>query len=322
MHIIATYLMWIGSEGYKTIADWTKEALEMGVSKRLPNAFMGKSLLQDGTVVFVAHDEGSMDACPECVGTIECPDCRKNREAARRERDMADALTDEAEAHDEGSKERKSCERRAKNALKRADKHDDNIASCERCFGSGDVEEGTGGQVVFEDGEAWDYRKYMYHRNQPKKWTDADKGGIAVMKRCEHCGGFGRIPNGKVFGLFVPEAVEYIDAGDEDKTKEMEEAGFKTVTKTTLVTEKRRGCGKRKPGGVYVVTRTETTSTAGVEAIKDLGLDEAACEVRGNFVQFHTPIDIAGTKRFRGLAKWEMPEDVADEAEMIADAME
>ena len=278
MHIIATYLMWIGSEHYKTIEEWVKEALLQGVSKRLPTPAMGRTLLQPGTVVFVAHDEGEMHECPECAGAIECPDCRKNTEAAARERALADKLDDEA-AEAESTKARQSAERRAKNARKRADRHEGLMAECETCFGANEVEAGTGGTVVFEDGEEWDYRRYTYHRNQPKKWTAEDKGGIAVMKRCEHCGGFGRIPNGKVFGCFVPEAVEYIEAGDEDKTKAMTESGFSVVPMHVASDESARGCGKRKPDGVYVVTRHDSTSTVGAEAAEALKLQEV--EVKG-----------------------------------------
>ena len=77
MEIKNTYLMWIGSEHYSTIDSWVKEATEQGVSKRLPNEHMGTSLLNPGTVVFVAHDEGDMDECTECLGTISCGECRK-----------------------------------------------------------------------------------------------------------------------------------------------------------------------------------------------------------------------------------------------------
>jgi len=320
--IAATYLMWIGSEHYKTAKDWISEALEQGVSKRLPNDHMGAALLRPGTVVFVAHDEGEHSSCPECAGVAACPECRKNAEAEQRELAVAERFLEEAKKHENGSSEHKSCYLRAKNARKRAQKHDDNQLNCELCFGSGYVGEGTGGNVIFENGESWDYRKYMYYRNQPKKWTPAAEGGIAKMDMCQACGGFGRLPEGKVFGMFVPEKIEYIATGDEEKSKAMEEKGFVIVPFGGLSAEKKRGCGKRKPGGVYVATKAGSESTAGADAVEALKLDSDAIEVKGNFVSFTQPIDIAGTKRFRGLSRWEMPVEVEEEAEMIAEAME
>lgn len=320
--IAATYLMWIGSEHYSSIIDWTKEALEKGVSKRLPNDHVGRALLQPGTVVFVAHDEGKHAPCFECAGTVECPECRKNAEAVARETATVERFLEEANTYEEGSKERKSCERRANNAQKRIEKHDDAQSNCELCLGSGSVEEGTGGNVVFENGEAWDYRKYMYYRNQPKKWTPATEGGVAKMEMCQHCGGFGRLPEGKVFGLFVPEQVEYVDAGDEEKTKAMLDKGFTVIDASMLAAEAKRGCGVRKPGGVYATTTPDSESTSGAKAAEALKLDNADIEAKGNFVAFTRSIDISGTKRFRGLARWDMPADVEEEAEMIAEAME
>ncbi len=326
--ILNTYLMWIGSESYKTIEDWTAEAIERGVSKRLPNEYIGEGLMESGTVIFVAHDEGDMYECEECASTIECPDCRKAQASYDREAHLADKLQKEAEAkvnHGMGrvfvldAKERKSALNRATNAVARCEKLDEEMDGCERCLGTKEITAGSGGTVVFEDGSVWDHRRYMYHRNQPKKWTAADKGGIAVNKRCERCGGSGRLPNGKVFGLVVPEAIEYVESGNVDKDKAMADRGFKIVTATMLKCELKRKCGVRKPGGVYAVTAPGSESTAGGEAADALGINEV--EVKGNFVQFMTPVDISGTKRFRGLARWELPEAVEDEAEMITEAL-
>jgi len=320
MEINNSYLMWIGSDHYKTIDSWIKEAQEMGVSKRLPNDFVASALLQPGTVVFVAHDEGEMDPCPVCASDMECPDCRKHTEAAAREQALADRLG--VEAMTKEGKEEASALLRQRNAAKRVEEHRAAAESCEACFGTGRITEGTGGKVVFEDGEAWDFRKYMYWRNQPKKWTAEDKGGISELGRCENCGGFGRIPCGKVFGLFVPEAIEYIDDGDAEKSKKMEEKGFKVVTKDILVDEHKRGCGKRKPGGVYAVTKVVSTSTAGADAVKALKLDAKDVEVKGNFVSLLKPIDISGTRRFRGVARWELTEETADAAAMAVEGLE
>lgn len=320
MEIKNSYLMWIGSEHYKTIEDWTKEALEQGVSKRLPNRHMGKALMEPGSVVFVAHDEGEMDECEHCTAPIECPDCRKLQASYDREAVLSVKFAEEAKEAS-ASKERARLLKLAGNAQERANKAIEAQESCETCLGTSRVEAGSGGTVTFEDGESWDYRRYNYHLHQPKRWTATDKGGLSVVSRCEHCGGTGRIPNAKVFGLFVPEAIEYIESADTEKTEEAKALGFDIVSSTTLSAERKRGCGKRKAGGVYASTRASSTSKAGAEAVKALGLDSDACEVRGNFVSFVEPIVVNDTKRFRGLAKWELPSGVEDEAEMIAEAL-
>src|SRR5690606_29035571 len=76
------WLMWIGTEFYPTIESWANEAVELGVSKRLPSGALGEALMEPGNVVFVAHDEGEKTECPDCLGTIECPDCRRLTAAA------------------------------------------------------------------------------------------------------------------------------------------------------------------------------------------------------------------------------------------------
>jgi len=318
MTISNTYLMWIGTEHYGKIEDWIKEAVEQGVSKRLPNAHMGRALAEPGTVVFVAHDEGEMSECEACTGTIECPDCRKAQAAYDREMELAAAHEQSAKEQDDMA-ERARLLKLASNAQERAKKADEAMDSCDVCLGTNEVVAGSGGKVGFADGETWDYRRYNYHLHQPAKWTPEAKGGVSVMERCECCGGTGRIPNGKVFGMFVPETIEYIDDGkDEAKLEKAKAAGFEVVSVAAVALEPKRGCGKRKGGGTYAVTKVKSDSTAGQEAVEALGLE--GVNVHGNFVEFVNHVDISGVKRFRGLARWELPESAQDEAEMILDA--
>lgn len=60
-------LLWIGGRYYKKPEDWTKEAMQMGVSRRIsqiPRDFkLGK------TWVLVAHREHDTKVCPDCDGS-------------------------------------------------------------------------------------------------------------------------------------------------------------------------------------------------------------------------------------------------------------
>lgn len=322
MEIVNTFLIWVGSEHYTTIEAWTEEAKSMGVSKRLPNEHMAKSLMQSGTVVFVAHDEGQHEECPECASEVECPSCRIAKEREERESALAEHLEREAAKAADGSKEWSSLTRRCLNARERADAAATEQAECETCLGVGELRAGSGGKATFGDGETWDYRKYNYYLHQPKKWTPEEKGGVVELDMCEHCGGKGQLPKGVVFGLFVPERFEYIrTAGDEEKARAMELAGFDVVTTAALAKEHKRLCGRRKPGGVYAVTKGGKAK-AGKDAAKALGLEPEEIEVHGNFVRFLRPVAIPGVKRFRGLARFDMPKEAAEELEMIAEASE
>jgi hypothetical protein len=316
-----TYLVWIGSEHYESIDAWAEEAKSAGVSKRLPNEHMAKALMEPGTIVFVAHDEGEHEECPECIREIVCPVCRRAAEKEARELAACEHLEGEAEKLAEGSKERASLAKRASNARERAEQAAEEQAQCDDCAGTGKLRAGSGGHVLFEDGDTWDYRQYNYWLHQPKKWTAEEKGGIAEVAMCDHCGGKGELPKGLVFGLFVPERFEYIKAeGDEEKAEALVAAGFEVVGPDMLAAEKKRKCGVRKPGGVYAVTSASGKSKAGKAAAKTLGLDASEIEVHGNFVRFLRPVAIPGVKRCRGLARFVLPDAVAEEAEMIADA--
>lgn len=318
MEIKSSYLMWIGSEHYKTIEEWCEEASRLGVSKRLPGVAMGEALMRPGTIVFVAHDEGVFHECEGCSGAIECPECRKLLQEGLKESDAAERLASEAGKLDEG-KERRSLERRSTNARARAEVLESEAASCETCLGTRLVVAGTGGKVTFEDGETWDYRQYNYWLHQPTKWVPGDKGGVSVMERCEACGGTGRLPDAQVFGMFVPERIEVIEGGDAAKSEAARIAGFIEVPKAALKAEPQRGCGLRKPGGVYAVASAKGGKKARAAA-KALGMDLDQCHVHGNFVRFVVPYRI-NCKRFRGLGAFHPSALLQDAAEMATDAL-
>jgi len=128
--------------------------------------------------------------------------------------------------------------------------------------------------------------------------------------------------------LFMPEGVEYIlKSTDTDKVKqEMETKGFGTVDTVALVSERKRGCGKRKPGGYYVVTKQGAKPSQKVEEVVDKLVKAGVVkpeglEVKGSYIRFVTPIDI-NVKRFRGLKRWNLDPRAEQEAEMILEAMQ
>jgi hypothetical protein len=338
MEIKQSYLMWVGSEHYKSIEDWTGEAVTQGISKRLPNADVGQALTQEGTVIFVAHDEGEFHECSDCLGTIENPEKRKLKQALHNlNNEIADLAKQTNEIQDSINKgvcdaeggqadiERihKLIERRSKKALK---------LQGEVSGMPDQVEGGTGGQVHVSNGEGlsterWDYRKYNYWLHQPKRFN-ADN--VLDKEMCETCGGTGRLPDAKVFGLFLPDAVEYIlKAEDTEAVKEQMEKdrGFQTVSESVVKLEKKRKCGIRHPGGVYVVTDVRKgtgPSKSAKEVVEQLVADEIispeGIEINGSFVRFLNPIDV-DVKRFRGIKRWSLDPRAEDEAEMILEAI-
>lgn len=327
--ITNSYLMWIGKEHYPKISDWSAEALSVGISKRLPNDKIAEKLMEPGSVIFVAHDEGEYSECPECFGEIECPEARKLRtEIERLEDDIddlqkqkkeslyryADGIIDAAERE----AQQVHIAKLLKNRETRLEKLNGHVDAMPKT-----IEAGTGGTVQVE-GETWDYRKYNYWLHQPKKWNEDDH---SIKKdQCETCGGTGRLPEGKVFGLFLPSAIEYILKADDNDTikAEIEARKITTVSTVEVAAEAKRGCGKRKAGGYYVVTRTEDNDADAKAIVEKLvaegKIDPEAVEINGNFVRFLAPVDI-DCKRFRGIKRWSMDVDAAEEAEAILEAM-
>lgn len=314
MEIKNTYLMWVGAQHYATIKDYSEEAVSRGISKRIPNPEVGLKLLESGTVIFLAHDEGEYDECPSCVGECECPECRKN------DQELADA----EERLEEGRKTGTAAHhlKRTEDKVERLQKA---IAECPICGGKKTANLGTGGEVTV-NGTRWDYRRYTYWLHQPKAWKPIDNQVVGEVQ-CERCGGTGRLPKGKLFGMFLPAAVEYILKPEDTKAMEAEvkARGIETVKTSVVTTEARRGCGKRIPGGFYVVTRTERTEPKLQEVIDEMVANgivkPEAVEINGNFARFLAPVDIT-EKRFRGLKRWNPEPEAVEEAEMIGDAME
>jgi hypothetical protein len=62
-------ILWIGGRFYKTPKDWSREAKEMGVSRRISQ--IPKDLVVGETWVFVGHREAVEKMCPTCEGDGE-----------------------------------------------------------------------------------------------------------------------------------------------------------------------------------------------------------------------------------------------------------
>ena len=317
------YLMWVGSDHYPTIDAYCKEAEALGVSKRLPNSQVAGKLLEPGTAVFIAHDEGNCEACPDCSGIVENPELRIaiNRVGIQKRR----LVKLEAERNN-----LKKAKTKDADAIERAEgfvtrgkaklaKLEDKVKAIPAT-----IKDATGGWIRI-DGERWDYRRYNYWLHQSKKWDPAAHR-VENNEMCERCGGTGRLPLGKVFGMFIPSGIEYI-MRPEDSAKvkrEMEAAGYHVVEPGKVLKEAKRGCGRRKAGGFYAVTKAQAKA-ATQDVVKQLvasgKITEADVEVSGNFIRFLRPVDIPGTKRFRGIKSWSLHPDAEEEAQLILEAV-
>lgn len=321
--ITNSYLIWVGSEHYAGIKDWSDEAIAQGVSKRLPSPAVARELVKPGTVVFVAHDEGESTECTACQGEVDCAECRK------RTQEMANlrAAIDTQRAHFKGdweSEAPKGHKRFVAVREARIAKLESECESCATCEGAGKVIGGTGGHIVLTDGRKWDYRQFNYWLHQPAKF-DPEKM-VRERHMCATCGGTGEKPCARVFGVFLPGDIEYILTGEETEEVMKRLEGVKLVDAKAVKAEPRRGCGKRKPGGTYVVTSAKGDAKAAKGVVKELVakgiLDPKGAEVNGSFVRFLDPIEV-DAKRFRGIKKVSMDllGEGADQAEMIADAI-
>lgn len=335
-----SYLMWIGAEHYPTIADFVNEAVERGISKRVATPEIAAKVAEPGTLVYLAHDEGARVDCPECQTEIENPEFRKAEQAlaaanvtlenrirdAKAAKAEADKAKGDSTVSDEDKAARTAASARAQkladNARNKSIKLSNDLDALPKT-----VKAGSGGHVILKDGTRWDYRRYMYWRNQPKKWDY--KAEVAELHMCEHCGGFGQLPVGKVFGVFMPDAAEYLLAPEDrdELRKEMKDKGLETVEATVWSTEVKRGCGRRAVHGSYIVTKTTMGATPEQldAALKELVakgvIKPKDTKVDGSFAEFVAPVDIPGEKRFRGIKEWDPTPDAADEGEMIVDAI-
>lgn len=321
------YLMWVGSEHYPTIDDYVKEAEALGVSKRLPNENVAGKLMEPGTVIFIAHDEGKAEPCDKCVGSMENPELRKAENRVHIQERAIDKLKSELKVLKKdkalSDADKATAVTKAEAGIERAERK---LAKLTAEWKATDktVKDSTGGHIDI-DGSTWDYRRYNYWLHQPAKFDPASHK-VENNKMCEHCGGTGRLPLGKVFGMILPSAIEYImRPEDGPKVKaEMEARGFRVVASGAIQKEAKRGCGKRKPGGFYAVSDKEAKRTA-QEVLKKLvesgAIKDGEVEVSGDFIRFVTPVDIPGTKRFRGIKSWALNVEVEREAEMIMEAV-
>jgi hypothetical protein len=317
-----SYLMWVGTEHYSGIDAYSDEAVTLGVSKRLPSIGSAKALMEPGSVVFVAHDEGESDDCPKCLGTLECPICRK-RKGELKALDIAiekiKAHFGDFEAEAPAGKKRSVKVRQAK-----ITKLVDAVNNCELCDANCEVHAGTGGQVLLKDGTVMDYRQFNYWLHQPTKW---DASQVERKSQCTNCGGTGQLPNAKVFGMFVPDRVEYIVTGEETKEQldEMKKSKVELLPASVIKTEPKRGCGYRKAGGYYAVTVPGAGSDDAKRAVDELiesgAIKPEGIELHGSFIRFLSPIEV-DIKRFRGIKTWALDARVEEEAEMVKEALE
>ncbi len=320
--ITSAWLIWVGSEFYKGMADWSDEAIAMGISKRLPNAAMARQISEPGAVVFVAHDEGETDDCTACSGLVECPSCRKRIGEMANLRKAVDGMLASFKG-DFATEAPRSLHRFQEVREKSIAALEEECGDCKECSGEGKVTGGTGGSVKLTDGRVWDYRTYNYWLHQPKKFHAETM--VEECDMCETCGGTGELPNARIFGMFSTERIEYIARGDETKEELKKLKGFTIVKADRLGLEAKRKCGVRKAGGVYAVT-TATGSEGDkllAEAIKAGLIKPNGAEVHGSFIRFGRPVPVA-EKRFRGLKKIPLKTitDAVDQAEMVMDSME
>lgn len=323
------YMLWIGAEHYPTIEDFVNEAAELGVSKRMSNAAVCKKVVESGLPVLLAHDEGKRRNCPACEGELECPVCRKVIAQINRLRKEARELLGDTKREDMKPGLRRQVELREAKANDLAD------TCCPKCNDAGSIKEGTGGHVVLKDGAKLDYRQYNYWLHQPKKIGEFFGGAapesvktldqfVAEDHMCETCGGRGELPEGAVFGLFFPTGMEYIAATLDSAAREARKAeGFDIITGAKLSAEKKRGCGRRKPGGVYVtaghidgVAKHSKVESTIIEALKAAG-----AELRGPLIRFLKPVGV-DYKRCRGVKSVRTDGELRRELEMIQEALE
>lgn len=196
-------------------------------------------------------------------------------------------------------------------------------AQCDACDGKGSIRVGTGGSVVV-DGERWPYTTWNYWIHQPHRFKQ-EEHDVKDKSMCSDCGGTGKLPQGLIFGLFIPDSVDYIvkEGDDAEFLKDAEEKGIELVAPERLEAERKRRCGVRKPGGYYISTAPSASATEAVEKriaeLEAKGAIEGA-EIRGSFARFLVPVEYTG-KRFRGLSRFAMDPDVEDEAVMILEAV-
>lgn len=322
MEIKNSYLIWIGSEHYPGITDWHEEAVTHGISKRLPGASIGAKLMEPGTVIFVAHDEGEFTDCEHCLRLIDCPECRKATQEVERLQAEIEKFVKRYDDMDDFNTNASGSHKRS--VAIRSDKVEkllEDANSCNLCGGTGKLEAGSGGVVNLNDGTTMDYRTYNYWLHQPGKF---DPETVVDRDMCVHCGGTGKLPCSKIFGMFVPDDIEYILTGDESEAVLAKVKRFTRLDAKAVKAEAKRGCGYRKAGGTYVVTSADSDPAKAKEALAKLvkaGLiTPEATEIHGSFVRFVEPIEVE-VKRFRGIKSWSLDPVAEEAADDVMEAM-
>lgn len=315
-----SYLMWIGVDHYEDTGVYLDEVRRMGVSKRLPGVGMANALTEPGTVVFVAHDDGEAYSCDACMGMVECGECRVLEHKIAKWQAEADDVKKRFKNEEiPRGKQRIIDIREARIAAAREEQE-----GCEICDGEGEHECGTGGFVVRKDGSKMDYRTFNYWMRQPTKF-DVDRE-IVGKNMCESCGGTGKVPAAKIFGVFIPTDVEYILNGKENELVLEQVEAFTKLSMEVVKKEQPRKCGRRRPG-FYVVTHGKKDKKRAKDVIDELAakgiIKKGQTEMIGDFIAFTKPIEVQGLKRFRGVARFDAIHPAAsDQAEMILEAMD
>ena len=328
--ITEAYLIWVGGEFYPKIEDFSGEAIIQGISKRIPNVHIGRQMMEPGAVVFVAHDEGKTKACKKCAGRYECPDCRKRTEEMHQLRDEIDRMYARFPEYPKGASWELNAPAGKQNYVSNRERRIlvllAESGDCKTCSGEGKVHGGTGGTVELVNGQTWDYRKFNYYLHQPKKFCAEDD--VKKKYMCEKCGGTGELPEAQIFGVFIPEKLEYILTGEETEEELALIPDAVKVSADKLKVEAKRRCGKRKPGGFYIATTAAGTTVEAKKTLKDLearGLVKSVgCELNGSFIRFTKPLKVS-EKRFRGVKRIDMSK-ISNAARMevtgIMEAME
>jgi len=104
----------------------------------------------------------------------------------------------------------------------------------------------------------------------------------------------------RLVGFFIIDGLEVVVEDKralEDKAREFVELGAMPISMAEIKSEPLRGCGYRKPGGVYIVQHLTPEQVLEIAELSDLKKDIFA---KGKLVVFPKPFPVAGTEHFRG----------------------
>ncbi len=299
MKIEQSYMVWAGAEHYPTFDHLLDEIKRLGFSKRLPGAGMGRALLQPGTVVYIAHDDGKAEQCKACLKPIVCPECRQRLL-------LITKLQDELKTFKSGFKNEEAirasgfARRTVAVKEKKIEAAKAASAGCALCKGEGKAKMGSGGTVRLSSGQTWDYRTFNYWSRQPQNF---DAGTVVSKNICDTCGGRGYLPKGAVYGAILIDRIEYQLRPGEKVSSLVDFDDFTIVKSENQV----RLSGEREPGGFYAVSGPERNPKANGlgNSLTASGTITGGYTVYGSFVLFNKPIILArGAKRFRGVASY------------------